>query len=146
MIKANIKVDTDQIVEIGECYLEVEFSTDRIIEEGHNMITLIEGDFRRGNFRRMQSYRGQKFRGAYRGNYQNEDFGRGRSRSRERQYSRNFRRYDQSSIRSRSGSRASTDRGQIRCFKCREYDHFAKDCLNSDTEKEQSEQIQQMFN
>ena len=26
------------------------------------------------------------------------------------------------------------------------YDHFAKDCLNSDTEREQSEQIKQMFN
>ena len=42
--------------------------------------------------------------------------------------------------------RASTNRDRIRCFKCRGYDHFAKDCLNSDTEKEQSEQIQQMFN
>ena len=32
-------------------------------------------------------------------------------------------------------------RDRIRCFKCREYDCFAKDCLNiSDTEKEQSEQ------
>ena len=31
-------------------------------------------------------------------------------------------------------------------FKCREYDHFAKDCPNiSDTEKEQPEQIQQML-
>ena len=37
-------------------------------------------------------------------------------------------------------------RDRIRCFKCREHDHFAKDCLNSDTEKEQLEQIQQMFN
>ena len=43
--------------------------------------------------------------------------------------------------------RASTNRDRIRCFKCREYDHFVKDCPNiSDTEKEQSEQIQQMFN
>ena len=42
--------------------------------------------------------------------------------------------------------RASTNRDRIRCFKCREYNHFAKDCLNSDTEKEKSEQIQQMYN
>ena len=41
----------------------------------------------------------------------------------------------------------STNRDRIRCFKCREYNHFAKDCLKiSDTEKEQPEQIQQMLN
>ena len=50
-----------------------------------------------------------------------------------------------SNSRSRSGSRASTNRDRIRCFKCREYDHFAKDCPNSQTEKE-PEQIQQMYN
>ena len=41
--------------------------------------------------------------------------------------------------------RASTNRDRIRCFKCREYDHFTKDCLNSQTEQE-PKQIQQMFN
>ena len=41
-----------------------------------------------------------------------------------------------SSSRSRSGSRASTNRGRIRCYKCREYDHFTKDCLTSKLEKE----------
>ena len=41
----------------------------------------------------------------------------------------------------------SANRDRIRCLTCREYDHFAKDCLNiSDTVKEQSEQVQQMFN
>ena len=42
MIKVIIRIDTDQIVEIGECHLEVELSMDRIIEEGHNMLTIIE--------------------------------------------------------------------------------------------------------
>ena len=65
---------------------------------------------------------------------------RGRAWSRERHCSSNFRRNDQSSSsRSKSGLRASRD--IIRCFKCREYDHFPKDCLNSETERE-SEQIQ----
>ena len=41
--------------------------------------------------------------------------------------------------------RASTNRDGIGCFKCREYDHFAKDCPTSQTEKE-PEQIQQMYN
>ena len=32
-----------------------------------------------------------------------------------------------SNSRSRSGSRASTNRDRIRCFKCQEYDHFVRD-------------------
>ena len=115
MIKANIKIDTDQVVEIGECYTEVENSMDKIMDEDHNMIIIIE----EGNFRGSQNYRALNFRGGYRGNYRNEDFGRGRSRSRKREYSSNFRRNDQSSIRSRSGLRASTHRDRIKCFKCR---------------------------
>ena len=63
-------------------------------------------------------------------------FGGGRSGARERQNSNNFIRNDRSSSsRLRSGLRARTNRDRIRCFKCREYDHFAKDCLNSDIEK-----------
>ena len=39
----------------------------------------------------------------------------------------------------------STNRDRIRCYKCREYDHFAKDCLTTKEERE-IDQIQQMFN
>ena len=85
----------------------------------------------------MQYYRDKNFRGGYRVNYRNDNFGRGRSRSREGQYSGNFRRNDRSSSsRSWSGLRARTNRDRIRCFKCREYDHLAKDCPNLQTEKE----------
>ena len=42
MMKVNIKIDTDLTVGIGECRIEVEISMDRIIEEGHNIITIIE--------------------------------------------------------------------------------------------------------
>ena len=38
----------------------------------------------------MQNYRGQIFIGRYRGNYRNKDFGRSKSRSREKQYSNNL--------------------------------------------------------
>ena len=105
-----------------------------------------KNDFRRDNFREMQNYEGQNFRGGYRRSYTNDNFGRGGSRSRERQYSGNFRRNDRcSSSRLRSDSRASTNKDRIRCFKCREYDHFTKDCLNSQTKKE-PEQVQQTYN
>ena len=105
------------------------------------------GDFRKGNFRGMQNYRGQRFRGGYKGSFSYHNFGRGTSRSRERQSSGHFRRNDRSSSRSRSGSRVSTNIDRIRCFKCRQYNHFAKDCLSiSETENKQSEQIQQMLN
>ena len=54
----------------------------------------------------------------------------------------NIRRNDRSSSsRSRSGSRVITNRDRIRCYKCSEYDHIAKDCLMSKVEKE-TDQIQ----
>ena len=64
----------------------------------------------------------------------------------EKEFSDGIRRNDRStSSRSRSGSRASTNRDRIRCYKCRKYDHFVKDCLTSKLEKE-TEQIQWMYN
>ena len=47
--------------------------------------------------------------------------------------------------RSRSGSQGSTNRDRIRCYTCREYDHFTKDCHISREERE-LEQLQQMLN
>ena len=37
------------------------------------------------------------------------------------------------------------NRDRNRCFECREYDHFARECLTRQ-EKSEIEQIQQMFN
>ena len=45
----------------------------------------------------------------------------------------------------RSGSRASTNRDRIRCYNCREYDHFTKDCPTSREERD-IDQLQQMLN
>ena len=50
-----------------------------------------------------------------------------------------------SNSRSRSGSRVSTNRDRFRCFKCREYDHFVRQCPTRQ-ESSEREQIQQMFN
>ena len=48
------------------------------------------------------------------------------------------RRYDSpnmnSGTRSRSNSRVTTNRDRIRCFRCREYDHFANECPNVGTD------------
>ena len=64
------------------------------------------------------------------------------------QIQNNFRRNDSNSSnsRSRSGSRVSTNKDGIRCYKCRKYDHFAKHCPTTSGEERDTEQIQQMFN
>ena len=50
----------------------------------------------------------------------------------------NDRRYDGPNVnfgtRSRSNSRVTTNRDRIRCFRCREYDHFANECPNIGTD------------
>ena len=69
-------------------------------------------------------------------------------RSRERTFSRNSgnnRDRGSSNSRPRSGSRASTNRDKIRCYNCREYNHFARDCPNSREERD-LKQLQQMLN
>ena len=97
-----------------------------------------------------QTFGRQNSREEYKGNYRNENYSRkrGRSRSRERSFlgSINNRRNNRntSNSRSRSGLRTSTNRDRIRCYKCREYDHFAKACPTSKEERE-IKQIQQMF-
>ena len=45
----------------------------------------------------------------------------------------------------RSGSRASTNRDRIRCYNCREYDHFARDCPSSREERD-IDRLQEILN
>ena len=80
-----------------------------------------------------QKFGRQNSRGWYRGNYGNENYNRerGRTRSAERSFSESNNRRNHKSIsnsRSRPGTRVSINRVRIRCCKCQEYDHFAKDC------------------
>ena len=48
------------------------------------------------------------------------------------------RKYDSPNVnlgtRSRSNSRVTQNRDRIRCFRCREYDHFANECPNVGTD------------
>ena len=93
------------------------------------------GNFRRGNFRGRYNNRGR-----YNSDrvvdrtWENRRMWR-QSRPRERnQVSRS-----RSPSSSRSRSRTSTNRDRIRCFKCREYDHFAYKCPNLVTDNSDRE-------
>ena len=68
--------------------------------------------------------------------------------SRERSFSGDYgnnRTRSTSNSRSRSESIASTNMDRIRCYNCREYDHFVRDCPTSREERE-IEKLQQMLN
>ena len=96
----------------------------------------------------MRNFGKQNSRGEYRNNYRNEGYDRSRNRSRERSFLSSYnnnRNRSTSNSRSRSGSRPSMNRDRIKCYKCREYDHFVKDCPTSKEEKE-IEQLEQMLN
>ena len=101
----------------------------------------------RGNYR-YNTCSNQRFRNNYnnyrRGGYRGQDYDRNRSRSLDRQVRGRRNGRSASNGRSRSGSRVSTNRDRIRCFKCREYDHFARECPTRQENRE-TEQIQQMF-
>ena len=105
--------------------------------------------YRRDSFRgNMRNFDRQNSRGECRNNYRNEGYDRSRNMSRERLFSRGYnnnRNRSTSNSRSMSGSRASMNRDRIRCYKCREYDHFTKECPTFGEEKE-IEQLQQMLN
>ena len=98
--------------------------------------------------RRYKSFGRQNSRAGYKADYRNETYNRERhrSRARERTLSGDIKRNDRSisNSRSRSGSRVSTNRYRIRCYKCMEYDHFAKEYPMT-KEKGETEQIQQLF-
>ena len=105
-----------------------------------------------------QNYQGNRSRENFRGNsrqssresYRNERYGnnnrRDRNRLRERTFVGNYRRDRSSSNdRSRSGSRTSMVTDRIRCYACREYDHFVRNCPNSREERD-LEQLHHMLN
>ena len=92
----------------------------------------------RGNFNNRGNYGynardGQRYRNNYndysRNNYRGQDYNRNRSKSLDRQDMSRQRDRSVSNGRYRSGSRASMKRHRIRCFECREYDHFVRECL-----------------
>ena len=66
---------------------------------------------------------------------ENYDYDHMRGRSRDRHDNRPVQPRREES-RSRSNSRVSTNCDCIRCYRCREYDHFESECPNTPTDKE----------
>ena len=138
MITKTTKVGIGQIVETGET------STGEIIEIDQGMNKTIEVDILQEMQEHIKILEDRIVEG-------DDSYGRSRdrNRSRERSFSGNFsnRRNNRSTNtnRSRLGLRASTNRERIRYYKCREYDHFMKDCPSFEEQRE-SEQLQQMLN
>ena len=142
MVREIMKINIGQMVEIGEYHSVVEYNMHRIIGTDQGIIRTMEMILEEGILLEIFDQK-QNYRGGYRRNYRNDNYERVISRFRGRQYSNN-RRNDRSNSRSRSGSRASMNRDRIRCYKCRENNHFAKGFLTSKVERE-SEEIQQMY-
>ena len=93
------------------------------------------GNFRRGNFRGRYNNRGR-----YNGSREEDRTWENRRKwrqSRPRERSRESQSWSPSSSRLRS--RTNTNRDRIRCFRCREYDHFANDCPNQATDDSDKE-------
>ena len=114
------------------------------------MNKIIWGNFR-GNVRTYQNFERQKCRGEYGNIYRGEgyDRSRDRNRSRERSFLETLVATETTEVQATVGP--DQDKGRvkyrdrIRCYKCREYDHFTKDCPTS-MEKRELEQLQQMLN
>ena len=90
--------------------------------EGNRGYGCGRGNFRRGNFRGRSNFRG-RYNNRTDRSWENRRLWR-QPRSQERG------RRSRSPSSSRLGSRTSTNRDRIRCFRCREYDHFANECPN----------------
>ena len=107
-----------------------------------------EQSHRRNYRENPRNYGRQNSGGEYRNNsYRNDNYDRGRNRSKDRSFSRNYdsnRARSTSNSRSRSGSRASMNSDRIRCYRCREYNPFMRDC-HPHVRKEKIEQLQQML-
>ena len=135
MVREIIKTDTGHIVEIGEYCSLTEYNMDRIVDRpryNQNYRGNLEEEILEGISEQIRITEVKIIEVDIEEIIKNDNYERGRSSSRDREYSNNSnRRNKRSNSRSRSGLTASVNRGRIRCYKCREYDHFAKDCLTS---------------
>ena len=57
---------------------------------------------------------------------------------------RNRERESRSTTRSRSSSCVNTHRDRLRCYRCSEYDHFARECPNTLTDEESGSESEEV--
>ena len=146
MIKKDFKMDIDETVEIGECHAQVELSMDKIMEEGCSMIKIM--DVTPGK-EILEEHKITEVRilvvdtEVILGMITLVEVEVGLEKDSSQV---TLGEMIEAVVGVDQVSRVSTNRDRVRCFICREYNHFAKDCPNiSYTEKELSEQIQQML-
>ena len=104
--------------------------------EGNRAYGCGRGNYRRGNFQGRGNFRG-RYNNRLDRSWENRRLWR-QSMSQERE------RRSRLPSSSRLGSRTSTNRDRIRCFKCREYDHFANECPypdNSDRDSDSARSV-----
>ena len=93
MTREIIRIDIDQIVKIEGHHIKVEVSIDKVIKEDCIILIHIEMIIEEITLEICKIIE-SNFRGGYRRNKRNNNFGRDRNRSRDRQYSDNIRRKD----------------------------------------------------
>ena len=106
----------------------------------------------------------QRYRSNSRDNFRNRSYDRCQSRNREsrnrdrsssreerqrpgtesRDRDRNRERERRSTTRSRSSSCVNTNRDRLRCYRCSEYDHFARECPNALTNEESGSESEEL--
>ena len=85
-----------------------------------------------------------RYRSTLKENFENR-YRNNQSRSRERQRSRTTSRERDTRSRSRSISQVSTNRDRLRCYRCNECDHFARECPNIMSDEEHIESLQMLL-
>ena len=85
-----------------------------------------------------------RYRSTSRENFENR-YRNNQSRNRERQRSRTTSTERDTRSRSRSSSQVSTNRDRLRCYRCNEYDHFARECPNVMSDEEKIESLQMLL-
>ena len=136
MIKVSTRIDTDLTVVIEECYLEVELGMNRIIEEGHSMLIVIEmtlgeeilGKCKIIEIRIIEVDIETTIEMAI---LEEVEVCLGKDNTQVTLEGMIKAVVDQGKV-----QEPNTNRYRIRCSKYREYDHLANDCLNSETEGE----------
>ena len=139
-----IKVEIGEVIiieTITDTITEIDQEADGTINRSNNYQTSNREGNTRQNYGQnaQQTFRNRSQSRNRAGNYNNE-YMRGRSRDRNNdrpiQSRQSMLSHGRNESRSTSNSRVSTNHDHVRCYRCREYDHFASECPNMLTDEE----------